>query len=98
MPIRPSNITEEAFNNLIYSLNEIKSNIEARGETFITNNVVLFQKYNDGTRVAGEVDILSVDSDGNFKIYDVKTSKYSFYDFVDKYGRKANYFQNKSKT
>lgn len=83
---------------MITSLTEIKSSIEARGETFLTNNVVLFQKYNDGSRVAGEVDILSVDANGNFKIYDVKTSKYSFYDFVDRYGRKVNYFQNKSNT
>lgn len=44
----------------------------------MTNNIALFQKYEDGTRVAGEVDILSVDSDGNFRIYDIKTSKYSF--------------------
>jgi hypothetical protein len=92
MPVKPSNMSEYAFNDLITSLTEIKSNIEARGETFLTNNVVLFQKYNDGSRVAGEVDILSVDSNGNFKIYDVKTSKYSFYDFVDRYGRKVNYF------
>lgn len=98
MPVKPSNMSEQAFNDLITSLTEIKSSIEARGETFLTNNVVLFQKYNDGSRVAGEVDILSVDANGNFKIYDVKTSKYSFYDFVDRYGRKVNYFQNKSNT
>ena len=58
----------------------------------------MFQKYADGTRVAGEVDILSVDADGNFRIYDVKTSRYSFYDFTDKYGNKANYFLNPSPT
>lgn len=98
MPVRPSNVTEEAFNNLIDSLTELKSNIELRGETFITNNVVVFQKYSDGSRVAGELDILSVDSDGNFKIYDIKTGRYSFYDFVDRFGHKVNYFTNKSAT
>lgn len=98
MPSRPDNITEQAFNDLVTSLTEIKSNIEARGEQFITNNVVLFHKYKDGTRVAGEVDILAVDSEGNFKIYDVKTSRYSFYDFIDKKGKKINYFKNKSNT
>lgn len=97
-PIRPDNMSEEAFKDLINSLTEIKSNIEARGERFITNNVVLFQKYTDGTRVAGEVDILAVDKDGNFKIYDVKTSRYSFYDFVDRYGNKVNYFIKPSAT
>ena len=98
MPVKPSNMSEQAFNDLVISLTEIKSNIEARGETFLTNNIVLFNKYENGNRVAGEVDILSVDANGNFKIYDVKTSRYSFYDFVDRNGRKVNYFKNKSNT
>ena len=98
MPVKPSNMSEQAFNDLVTSLIEIKSNIEARGETFLTNNIVLFNKYANGNRVAGEVDILSVDANGNFKIYDVKTSRYSFYDFVDRNGRKVNYFKNKSNT
>lgn len=97
-PIRPSNMSEKAFTDLVSSLTEIRSNIEARGERFLTNNIVLFQKYADGSRVAGEVDILSVDADGNFRIYDVKTSRYSFYDFTDKYGNKVNYFINPSAT
>lgn len=97
-PIRPSNMSEKAFTDLISSLTEIRSNIEARGERFLTNNIVLFQKYADGSRVAGEVDILSVDADGNFRIYDVKTSRYSFYDFTDRYGNKVNYFINPSAT
>ena len=95
-PIKPDNMSERAFTDLLTSLTEIKSNIEARGERFLTNNIVLFQKYPDGTRIAGEVDILSVDADGNFRIYDVKTSRYSFYDFVDRYGHTVNYFRNKS--
>lgn len=98
MPVKPSNMSEQAFNDLVTSLTEIKSNIEARGETFLTNNIVLFNKYKNGNRVAGEVDILSVDANGNFKIYDVKTSRYSFYDFIDRNGRKVNYFKNKSNT
>lgn len=77
-PTRPEGMSEEAFNSLLDRLNAIKAGIEARGEKFLTNNIVLYQKYSDGTRVAGEVDILAVDRDGNFKIYDVKTSKYSF--------------------
>lgn len=97
-PVRPDNMSEKAFTDLVTSLTEIRSNIEARGERFLTNNIVLFQKYADGTRVAGEVDILSVDADGNFRIYDVKTSRYSFYDFTDRYGNRVNYFKNKSAT
>ena len=97
-PVKPDNMSEKAFTDLIASLTEIRSNIEARGERFLTNNIVLFQKYADGTRVAGEVDILSVDADGNFRIYDVKTSRYSFYDFTDRYGNRVNYFTNPSAT
>lgn len=95
---RPSNMSENAFIDLITSLNRIKSNMEQMGERFLADNIVLFQKYSDGTRVAGEVDILSIDKDGNFRIYDVKTSRYSFYDFTDRYGHKVNYFTTQSAT
>ena len=95
---RPSNMSESAFIDLITTLNRVKSNMEQMGERFLADNIVLFQKYPDGTRVAGEVDILSVDKDGNFRIYDVKTSRYSFYDFTDRYGRKVNYFTTPSAT
>lgn len=95
---RPSNMSENAFIDLITSLNRIKSNMEQMGERFLADNIVLFQKYSDGTRVAGEVDILSIDKDGNFRIYDVKTSRYSFYDFTDRYGHKVNYFTTPSAT
>lgn len=96
--VRPSNMSENAFIDLITTLNRIKSNMEQMGERFFADNIVLFQKYPDGTRVAGEVDILSIDKDGNFRIYDVKTSRYSFYDFTDRYGHKVNYFNNPSAT
>lgn len=96
--VKPSNMSENAFIDLITSLNRIKSNMEQMGERFLADNIVLFQKYSDGTRVAGEVDILSVDKNGNFRIYDVKTSRYSFYDFTDRYGHKVNYFTTPSAT
>ena len=96
--VKPSNISENAFIDLITTLNRVKSNMEQMGERFLADNIVLFQKYPDGTRVAGEVDILSVDKDGNFRIYDVKTSRYSFYDFTDGYGHKVNYFTTPSAT
>lgn len=96
--VKPSNMSENAFIDLITTLNRAKSNMEQMGERFLADNIVLFQKYPDGTRVAGEVDILSVDKDGNFRIYDVKTSRYSFYDFTDRYGHKVNYFTTPSAT
>lgn len=96
--VKPSNMSENAFIDLITTLNRVKSNMEQMGERFLADNIVLFQKYPDGTRVAGEVDILSVDKDDNFRIYDVKTSRYSFYDFTDRYGHKVNYFTTPSAT
>lgn len=96
--VKPSNMSEGAFIDLITTLNRVKSNMEQMGERFLADNIVLFQKYPDGTRIAGEVDILSVDKDGNFRIYDVKTSRYSFYDFTDRYGHKVNYFTTPSAT
>lgn len=96
--VRPSNMSESAFVDLITSLNKIKSNMELLGERFLADNIVLFQKYPDGTRVAGEVDILSISKGGNFRIYDVKTSRYSFSDFTDRYGHKVNYFTTPSAT
>lgn len=92
-PTRPETLSEGAFIDLITKLTEIKSKMEQMGETFMTNNIVLFQKYADGTRVAGEVDILSVDKNGNFKIYDVKTSRYSF---SDKYFNEKSSMQRMS--
>lgn len=96
--VKPSNMSESAFIDLITTLNRVKSNMEQMGERFLADNIVLFQKYPDDTRVAGEVDILSIDKDGNFRIYDVKTSRYSFYDFTDRYGHKVNYFTTPSAT
>ena len=93
---KPVNLTDEAFNTLIKTLTEIKEALNARGERFLTNNIVLFKKYEDGRRIAGEVDILSVDKDNNFKIYDVKTSRWSFYDFKNRDGKTTNYFTSQS--
>ena len=90
---KPDNLSTEAFDKLIQSLINIRVAIEKNGERFYADNVVVFHKYADGTRIAGELDILSVDKKGNFKIYDVKTSKNSFYNF-EKNGKSVNYFTN----
>lgn len=96
IPAKPDNMSQHAFNSLIDSLVELRARMATSGERFLTNNIVVFQKYPDGSRIAGELDILAVDKEGNFKIYDVKTSKYSFHEFTDKYGHKQNYFENVS--
>lgn len=77
---KPDNMSDAAFKTLIDYLTTVKNTIEKNGETFYANNLVIFHKYADGTRIAGEIDILSITADGKFKIYDMKTSKSSFYD------------------
>ncbi len=75
---KPEGISQVAFDAIIAKLNEIKSAIDARGEVFLANNVVV---YDTVEKIAGELDILSVDADGNIHIYDVKTAKdFSKYD------------------
>ena len=92
---RPELLSEKAFNSLMERLKQIKTSIDKNHMTFFANNLVLYHKYSDGTRIAGEVDILAVDKDGNFRIYDVKTSAWPFGKFTDARGYKRNYFETK---
>jgi hypothetical protein len=69
-------------------LEDIKAYFDKTGETVLSNDVVL---YNDQLGVAGTVDLLTYNSKGEFKIWDMKTmrgnnftSKYSG-DTVNKY-------------
>ena len=75
---RPDKLTKSAFSQLLDTLSKIKARMEANGERFLTNNIVLYYKYSDGRRVAGEVDILAINKNGRYSIYDVKTSARSF--------------------
>lgn len=77
---RPEGMSEVAFNTLINKLKQVKANLEINGEQFLTNRIVVFKKYPDGTRVAGELDALAYNPiTGTFNIYDFKTSKRAFW-------------------
>lgn len=77
---RPERMSEVAFNTLINKLKQVKANLEINGEQFLTNRIVVFKKYPDGTRVAGELDALAYNPiTGTFNIYDFKTSKRAFW-------------------
>lgn len=92
---RPSNMSPAAFNSLIKSLKQMRTNLENAGEKLLTNRVVIFHKYEDGTRVAGELDALSVNElTGEFNIYDFKTSRYSFHPIKTKEGAVVDYFSS----
>lgn len=70
--VKPHDISQEAFDIIISALDEISKTINEKGETFLANNIVLFDTH---SKIAGEVDILSVDKNGKFNIYDIKTSQ-----------------------
>ena len=76
---RPEFMSAKAYIDLLDNLKKMKDSAEARGEKFMTNNVVLFHKDAQGNRTAGEVDILAYnEKDKTFSIYDVKTSRRTF--------------------
>lgn len=94
---RPENLSEESYNSLISSLTRIKDQLDAKGETIVGTNIVVYHTFPDGARIASEVDIVTMDKDGNFKFIDIKSGKYSFHDFTGSNGKKMNFFENKSR-
>ena len=94
--VKPEGLSLEVFNTLINSLTSIRETIENNGETFYGNDIILYNKYPDETRVAENVDVLSVDKLGNLKIYKIATSNNSFYTYTDKNGNKKNTFKGNS--
>lgn len=69
---KPEGISQGAFNMLMTKLQAIKAELDAKGGRYITRNLIVYDKE---SKVAGEIDILAVDKDGNYMIFDVKTSK-----------------------
>ena len=76
-PAKPEHFSDEAFASLITSLETIKAKLKENGEEFLTNNIVLYHKFPNGVKIAGEADIVSikiVDGKLQYNIYDLKTS------------------------
>lgn len=76
-PTKPTHFSDEAFSALITSLETIKAKLIEKGEEFLTNNIVLYHKFPNGVKIAGEADIVSikiVDGKPQYNIYDLKTS------------------------
>ena len=81
---RPDNISEKAFDSLITALENLKNQFEISGEKVFANNLVVFNKVTnpktgEEERLAGEIDLLTIDAVGDIRIYDIKTSKESRY-------------------
>jgi hypothetical protein len=62
-------ISEEALNKLIKQLDAISRKLREEGVEIVANNVVV---YDTALKVAGEIDLLAVDKNGNFKIYEIE--------------------------
>lgn len=75
---KPNDMSEEAFGALKRGLGKFRDDANRRGLKIITDRTVVFHKYPDGRRVAGELDVFAYNpSTGDITIFDFKTSKYS---------------------
>ena len=84
---------KEVLEGFIEELKVIKSNMESRGEKVLANDIILFD---DESGIAGTVDLLTYDKEGNFRIYDMKTMRGN--QFTDVHYSGENKGQNKYKT
>lgn len=75
---RPEGMSEEAFGALKKGLGKFREDANRRGLKLVTDRTVVFHKYSDGRRIAGELDVFAYNpSTGEISIFDFKTSKYS---------------------
>jgi hypothetical protein len=69
-------MSEETFNEMSKSLDKLKSQLENKGIEIIGSNVFVTD---DALKVAGEIDLLGVDKNGNFKIYEIQARRGDVY-------------------
>ena len=75
---KPESMSNEAFGALKRRLGKFRDDANRRGLKLIADRTVVFHKYPDGRRIAGELDIFAYNpSTGEISIFDCKTSKYS---------------------
>lgn len=75
------NISKEALNSFIAELEQFKENLDTKGITIMPRDVTVsgtvgvidMQGNTHNIRVAGTLDLLGVDKNGNWHIYDMKT-------------------------
>lgn len=75
---KPEGMSDEAFGALKRGLGKFRDDANRRGLKLVTDRTVVFHKYSDGRRIAGELDVFAYNpSTGEISILDFKTSKYS---------------------
>lgn len=78
---KPEGMSDEAFGALKRGLGKFRDDANRRGLKLVTDRTVVFHKYSDGRRIAGELDVFAYNpSTGEISIFDFKTSKYSIKD------------------
>lgn len=75
---KPEGMSDEAFGALKRGLGKFRDDANRRGLKLVADRTVVFHKYSDGRRIAGELDVFAYNpSTGEISIFDFKTSKYS---------------------
>jgi hypothetical protein len=69
-------ISQEGYDNLVKSLDKIKVQLANKRVEIIGSNVYVID---DALKTAGEIDLLGVDKDGNFKLYEIQARRSDVY-------------------
>ena len=95
---KPEGMSDEAFGALKRGLGKFRDDANRRGLKLTTDRIVVFHKYPDGRRVAGELDVFAYNpSIGEVTIFDFKTSKYSTKDTAFSKVTNPRYFTRSNK-
>ena len=86
--------TEEELRTFIDKINTIKTKMKERGETVLSDDIKL---YSNKYGYAGTVDLISIDSEGKVRIYDLKTFRRDpdLYDAYEKDKRFGDTYRQK---
>lgn len=95
---KPEGMSNEAFGALKRGLGKFRDDANRRGLKLVTDRTVVFHKYSDDRRIAGELDVFAYNpSTGEISIFDFKTSKYSTKDTAFSKVTNPRYFTRSNK-
>lgn len=68
-------MTESVFNDTIKAFENVRRILSERGWVLDTTPYTWYMQSSNGTRIAGETDLIAIDKEGNIHILDFKTTK-----------------------
>lgn len=77
-------ISDEALENMIKTLTKIRTQLRESGTEIIGNNIFVFDSEQ---QVAGEIDLLAVDKNGQFKIFEIQARRPEVYKAYGRSGK-----------